>query len=379
MFFVIFSIVIALYILANVYIFKKGAFAIAAFPVLKNYFSIIFWFLALSYPVGRILERVYLSHLSDFLIFVGSLWLAAMLYLFLICLLIDVFRLINKFLPFFPQLFATTGFKAGLFWVIIAGITLLITGGYINSMTPVVKNVDINIPKNAGQRKSLNAVLISDVHLGTIIGNKHLENIVSKINDAEPEIVFMAGDIVDEDLEPVLRQNIGNTLKKLQAPLGVYAVTGNHEYIGGAEAAVSYLEEHGITFIRDTVIKIDESFYILGREDLTKPRFSDERRRSLDDLIAMTDPEYPLLLLDHQPFYLEKAAKAGIDLQLSGHTHHGQLWPINYITSAIYDISRGYDHISGMHAYVTSGVGTWGPPVRIGSRSEIINLNVYFK
>jgi len=378
-FIIFFSIVIVIYTLANLYVFKKGLLAISSFPVLKKYFIIIFWFFVIAYPAGRIFERLYLSYFSDLLIWVGSLWLAAMLYFFLISLLIDIFRLANNYWPFFPESFATIRFKAGLFWMSIILTSTLIGWGYINTLNPVVKSININIMKDGGNRKSLNAVLISDIHLGTIIGNNHLENIIDRINDIDPEIIFIAGDLIDEDIEPVLRQNTGYALKKLNAPLGIYAVTGNHEYIGGAKDAVNYLENYGITFVRDTVIKVDESFYILGREDLAKSRFSDDSRKPLDKLISMVDKKHPLFLIDHQPFYLDKAAQLGIDLQLSGHTHHGQLWPLNYITSAIYDISRGYGLVNGMHVYVTSGVGTWGPPVRIGSKSEIINIKINFK
>jgi uncharacterized protein len=189
---------------------------------------------------------------------------------------------------------------------------------------------------------------------------------------------LLAGDVLDEDLEPVLRQNIGETLKQLNAPLGVYAIMGNHEYIGGAEQAYNYLKSHGLIMIRDSVIKVMDSFYIVGREDRDKPRFSGKERKELADLTNGLDKNYPVILLDHQPYYLEKAAALGVDLQLSGHTHHGQLWPLNYVTSAIYTISSGYGFVDGMHAYVSNGVGTWGPPVRVGNRPEIVLLNITF-
>jgi uncharacterized protein len=166
-----------------------------------------------------------------------------------------------------------------------------------------------------------------------------------------PDIILLAGDVLDEDLEPVLRQNIGKTLQRLHAPMGVYAVMGNHEYIGGAEPAYNYLTSHGIHVIRDSVVKIGNSFYLIGREDRDKPRFSGKERLPLDVLIAKADTSFPLLFMDHQPYYPEKAAELGIDLQVSGHTHHGQLWPLNYITSAIFTVSQGYKK-NWKHAYL---------------------------
>lgn len=377
-FIIFFSIVIVLYVLVNIYIYQKGVFAIHGFPALNRYFTIVFWVLVLAYPIGRVFENIYLSYFSDFAIWIGSIWLAFMLYFFIICLLIDVLLLINRFLPYMPSLFFQGGFRLVLFVVIVAGVSTLITFGYFSAKNPVIKNVDVNISESAGERQELHAVLISDVHLGTLIGNNRLEHIVSEINNIGPEIIFIAGDLVDEDLEPVLRQDIGSTLNDFNAPLGVYAVTGNHEFIGGANDAVEYLEKHGITFVRDTVLKIDNSFYIIGREDKDITRFENKNRKPLEDLIGMIDHNYPVFLLDHQPFHLEKNANYGVDFQMSGHTHHGQMWPINYITSAIYGVSRGYAEINNMHVYVTSGVGTWGPPVRIGSKSEIINIKIYF-
>ncbi len=378
--FIIFlSIVLSIYTLGNIYIFNKGINALHSYNTIKTWFTVIFCFLFLTYPAGRIVESFYLSYLSDVLIWIGSFWLAFLLYFFLISVFIDFLKLTNKFFSYMPELFFKDVFKFRVFWGVICFTTLMIIGGYINAKNLVVKNVEINIPKDAGHRKTLNAVFISDIHLGTIIGNQHLERIVSKINLISPEIIFMAGDIVDEDLQPVLRQNIGHTLKKIEAPLGVYAVTGNHEYIGGANEAIDYLEKHGITFLRDSVLKIDNSFYIIGREDMTMLRFTGEKRKSLEDLIGYANRSNPLILVDHQPLELEKAANEGVDLQLSGHTHHGQLWPLNYITSAIYKVSQGYENINNMHVYVTSGVGTWGPPVKTNSRSEIINIKINFE
>ncbi len=377
-FFIFFFIVITVYISANVYIFRKGLLAIASYPLLKLYITIFFWFLVSAYPAGRIIEKLYLSYFSDFLIWVGSFWLAALLYFFLFCLLIDLLRLANSFVPYLPSLVFGEKFRFYLFWFSLSVIGVLLFAGYLNSIKPVIKNVEIDIPKAAGRRDSLHAVLISDIHLGTIVGNGRLERIISEIDRIGPEIIMIAGDLVDEDLQPVLRQDIGHTLKKLDAPLGVYAVTGNHEYIGGADDAVEYLEKHGIVFIRDSVLKIDGSFYLIGREDTDMFRFTGRKRQPLEELATLTCEEYPVVLLDHQPVNLQKAARVGIDLQLSGHTHHGQLWPLNYITSAIYKVSRGYGKVANMQVYVTSGVGTWGPPVRTGSRPEIINMKILF-
>ena len=183
---------------------------------------------------------------------------------------------------------------------------------------------------------------------------------------------------MDEDLGPVIKQNLGEVLKKITSKYGVFAVTGNHEYIGGVEPAVKYLTEHGITELRDSFVKIDDSFYLIGREDRSGKQFGGKWRRPLEEIITGIDKEFPLILMDHQPAKLDEAEKAGIDLQLSGHTHHGQLWPFNFITKKIYELSMGYKRKGKTHYYVSCGVGTWGPPIRTGNKPEIISFTLNF-
>ncbi len=381
MVFVIFyATVFIIYGLINYYIYCRGIKALPAGTDIRAAFPWVFWLLVSTYAIGRILESFYLSVASDVLVWVGSFWLAAMLYLFLAVLLIDIVRLVNHFTPFYPAFLTNNMGQVKMY--LFSGISILvfftIFAGHVNTLFPKIKHVDIHIDKSSNGLSELNAVLLSDIHLGTLIGNGHLSRIVEKVQSLDPDIIFLAGDVLDEDLEPVLRQNIGLTLKKLHAPMGVYAIMGNHEYIGGAEAAYNYLKDHGLIMLRDTALLINESFYIIGREDRDKKRFSGRQRKELSELVQMTDKKFPIILMDHQPYYLEEAAALGVDLQLSGHTHHGQLWPLNYITSAIYTISRGYGKIDQMHAYVSNGIGTWGPPVRVGNRPEIVKLNITF-
>ena len=140
----------------------------------------------------------------------------------------------------------------------------------------------------------------------------------------------------------MIRNNLGETLRKIQSKYGVVAITGNHEYIGGVEPACRYLVEHGITMLRDSWVKIGGSVYVVGREDISIRGFTGKTRKPLSELMAEVDKSYPIILMDHQPFRLEEAEKNGADLQLSGHTHHGQLWPFNFITKKVYELSWGY-------------------------------------
>jgi predicted MPP superfamily phosphohydrolase len=367
----------------NYYIFVRGLQAIPQGSSLRNAYTIAFWFVALSFLGGRLLESRIPSALADFFIWTGSIWLAAMVYFFLAVVFLDILRLINHFVPFYPAFIKDhySQFKYILAASITGavGVTLLV--GHIISVMPKVKTIDLSISKRAAGLHSLNIAMVSDIHLGKIIGRSRFDEIVNRINQLNPDMVLLPGDIVDEDLAPVINQNLGEALKAIRSRFGVYAITGNHEYIGGVEEACSYIENHGIAMLRDETRKIGNSFFLVGREDRSANRFPGwhEKRKPLSELMKAVDKSYPVLLMDHQPFELEEAAQQGVDLQISGHTHNGQLWPLNYIVQAIYEVAWGYKKINGTHYYISNGVGTWGPPIRTSGRPEIVQIRLNFE
>ena len=376
---VFFAVFFFVYGLTNFYIFLRGWDAIPAGSPLRVPCLVLFLFLALAFIAGRFLERAWLSPVSAALVWVGSFWLAAMLYFLLAVVLLDLLRLANHFIPFFPS-FVTGNYPASRLvtgWAVTALVLLTLIGGHLNALYPRIREIDITVRKRSdGKRDTLRIVAASDIHLGTIIGRRRLRSIVDRINRLEPDVVLLPGDIVDEDLAPVIKENLGETLRTIRSNQGVFAVTGNHEYIGGAGPACAYLEEHGITMLRDSVARLEGGTYIVGREDRSSAGFGGGKRKTLESLMAEVDTSYPVVLMDHQPFRLEEAAGKGIDLQLSGHTHHGQLWPLNKITEAVYEVSRGEAVKGETHFYVSSGVGTWGPPVRTGNRPEIVLIRL---
>jgi len=375
------SLVSVVYFFVNYYIYIRGLQALQGVSQYKIYYKVLFILLASSYILARILERSVPSLFSEVLTWIGSFWLAAMLYFFLTVLLLDLFRLINYFFPFYPDIIIANYslVRQYIFFGSISCVILVIIYGYYNTTNTVIKKTEITINKKAGGFKQLNIVAVSDIHLGTIIGNRKFQSIVEKVNSLKPDIIILAGDVIDEDVNAVIRKDIGRSLHKLQSVYGIYAVTGNHEYIGGAEKACKYLTDHNIIVLRDTFKWVDSSFYIIGREDKEKLRFSGRERKKLLEIIKGLDPELPKILIDHQPYHLEEAQMNDIDLQISGHTHHGQLFPFNLITRMIFEVSRGYKQKGTTHYYVSSGAGTWGPPVRIGSQAEIIQLILHFK
>ena len=375
---IFFAVFFFVYGCVNYYIFLRGWEAIGPGSPLRVPYLALFLFLALAFIAGRFLERAWFSPLSTALVWVGSFWLAAMLYFLLAVVLFDLLRLLNYFVPFFPA-FVTGNYPQARLttaWAVTALVVVILAGGHLNALHPRIREIDLAVRKRtAGD--TLRIVAASDIHLGTIIGRKRLQSIVERINDLRPDVVLLPGDIVDEDLGPVIRENLGETLRTIRSTHGVFAVTGNHEYIGGAEPACAYLADHGITILRDSVARIAGGMYIVGREDRSSAGFAGRKRKTLASLMADVDTSYPVVLMDHQPFGLEEAVGKGIDIQLSGHTHHGQLWPLNRITGAVYELSWGEKVKGETRFYVSSGVGTWGPPVRTGNRPEILLIRVH--
>ncbi len=378
---IFFSVFFTIYGLLNFYVFVRGWQSIPQGSTLRSAYAIVFWFAALSFIGGRLLENIWPSVLSDFLVWMGSFWIAALLYFFLVALSLDLLRLVNYFVPLFP-LFVTQNYAQTKYVTAastIGLVSMLLIAGHINSLIPAVKTITLGIHKKTEGIKTVNIVVASDFHLGTILGRHRLDRIVEMINNLHPDLVLLPGDILDEDLSPVTRQNLGEALRYLKPPLGVYAVTGNHEYIGGVQQACAYLTSHGVVMLRDRAVRIGDSFYLVGREDRSISQFAGRRRLDLENITASVDWGQPVILMDHQPFRLEEAVRQGVDLQISGHTHAGQLWPVNFIIDAIYEVGWGYKRLGNTHFYVSNGVGTWGPPVRIGNRPEIVNIQLSFQ
>ena len=380
-FIIFFSIVLLVHLSVNYYLFRHTRPLFNFEGWLGIGFKVVFILLVLSYPIGRTLERLLPSVTSEFIAKVGAFWLGAMLYLTLFFLLFDLAKL----------LFHLTGFPSFLspsngvvyFRKLVIGIysivALILFAGYINALYPRVNKLEIKTEKGINGFEKLRIGMASDIHLGSIISNGRLDRFVRMMNEQKPDIILLAGDIFDEDLGPVIKNDMGKLLSQLKAPLGVYAVTGNHEYIGGVVPAVNYLETHNIRVVRDTAILVDGFLNVVGREDKQANVMGGITRKALRQIVSGIDISLFTILLDHQPYNLNEAVENGIDLQLSGHTHHGQMFPFNFITKAIFEVSRGLKKIGNTHVYVSTGFGTWGPPVRIGNRPEIAVIEVTSK
>ena len=381
--FIFFGVFFTLYAGFNYFIFIRGWQALHNFapkPVLIIYVTAFLLF-SMSYLFMRFTAKILPPGLADVLAFYGGLWFAAMLYFLMFILLFDIIRLIAGNLTLYPAIITANWaiVKAtSLAVAIVVTITLMIVGNH-NANNLKVREVVIDVDKHVPGMTELNIAFASDIHLGHIIGEKHLTKIITEIQKLKPDIILFPGDLVDEELQPVIQKNLGRLFTTLSAPYGIYAVTGNHEYIGGANAAVEYLSKFNISFLRDTTLLINNAFYLAGREDLSMNGFTGTKRKSLNELLSKTDTTLPVILMDHQPINLAEAVQNQVDLQISGHTHHGQMWPLNYATERIFKLSWGYKKIENSHFYVSSGAGTWGPHVRIGNHPEIVHIKLRFR
>ena len=372
-----FLIVLTIYSLANVYIFFKGYYAIPAFQQNRLVYSIIFFSLSAIFIVAKILEARHSTVFSDVLNIIGGFWLAFFLYAFLFFLFADIIALVLRIsgaidpgeMPLF---------RHWSFIIIMTASVLLILGGFINAVIPVVREYDITLNKPAGEIKSLRIAAVSDIHLGSIIRKRSIRKLSAMLKDVKPDMVLLLGDIVDGEIGPVLRGDMLQYFNSPDCADGLFAVTGNHEFIGGGNRTIPYIESKGIRILKDEMITLAGGIQLIGRVDRDSHRFYHKERQSLEDLMKSADTSRPVILLDHQPYNLSETAKYGVDLQLSGHTHNGQMWPLNYITSMIYELSYGYMKKGNTNFIVSSGYGLWGPRVRSGSRSEVVVINLKF-
>jgi predicted MPP superfamily phosphohydrolase len=329
----------------------------------KWIYGIIIGFISYSYIIGHFLKRV------PFLKITGSYWFGLFQYALIFLPIANLVTLGLVLIGLPPRLV--------IIWVggaVLCALVVLFIYGTFNAYSPVVRTFSIVIPKHSKNHSPLKIAMASDMHFGRLSGLKHVRRLVRRVNVLNPDIILLPGDIIDDDLAPFLQKKMGDVMKGLSAPLGVYGVLGNHEYYGGAiPNFLKEMERIGITILLDQVINVDDRFYLAGRKDKT-----DRTRMSIEALLTDTHPSLPLIMMDHQPAEINLAEINDVDLLLCGHTHRGQMAPNHLITRRIFELDWGYLHKNQLHTIVSSGFGFWGPPLRIGSRSEIIQIDVTF-
>lgn len=287
---------------------------------------------------------------------VGTSTVFVLLYLVMMFLLLDVARLTH----IIPRSWLYSNGYAALAVAVVTAV--IFAGGYANYMHKRRHTADMPAAKTV--TRDIKVVMMSDLHLGYHNRRTELARWVDIINGEQPDLVLIAGDIVDGSLRPIEEEGMAEEMRRIKAP--VYACPGNHEYYAGIDASMRFYREAGITLLRDSVA-VAGDIAIVGRDDRANPH-----RKSIGALMRGVDKSKYIILLDHQPYHLEQAEHAEVDFQLSGHTHHGQLWPISWITDAIYEDAYGPWRRGNTRYYVSSGMGIWGGKFRIGTCSEYV-------
>ncbi len=349
-------------------------------------FSLIYWFIYWSIALAFILSNILRGLLStdnwltSIVTLIGTVYLGVFIYSILIFSTMDILRFCLKRVNLSKQI------KEKLKKIYFDGISvfiiifMLVGFGAWNAQNKVVTNYEVNINKTAGEITSLNVVMISDVHMGIGLKENGVNKMVNSINELNPDIVLFCGDIFDESTPTKLKEYSREAFKNIKSKYGVYDITGNHEYMAGdLNETISYFKDSNIKFLQDESIKIADSFYIVGRNDPANKRQTGQEVKPLSEILKDIDKSLPIIVLNHRPEGLEEAEAENVDLQLSGHTHKGQIFPGNYITSNIYEKDYGYLSKDNFNLIVSSGYGTWGPPIRIGSKSEIVKITINFK
>lgn len=333
--------------------FKRWLVAMNVFKFKKLYWA-SFYFIAFSYIFTRLHESLH------FLSVVGNYWLFVFQYGLFISIIVNILMLFKPF----------KNMKVMGSIAVVTLIVLFALGTY-NAYTPTVKTATIEIDKKG---EPLRVVLASDFHLGILSGKNHLQRFVDLANEQQPDVVLLAGDLVDDDPRWFSDHEMDEVLAQLETTYGVYGSLGNHEYYGGKiDVLVEEMAAANVRILMDETIEIAPNVFVTGQEDATN-----DKRKPITSLKPANDDAF-WMVMNHTPDDLQSPADAKVDLHVSGHTHKGQMWPNSFITNAIFELDYGYKLKNEMYAFVSSGFGFWGPPTRIGTQSEIWVIDVKFK
>jgi len=363
------AVVLAIWTAMHVYVFWRvwSVPWIASRLPLTQFISIatLLW---ASYPLARIAEARGLDRIGRVLEWIGSTWMGVLFLLMSLLLLVGIatvggfaFRNVAPLLRGFAVIAAGT-------MSVIALIQAL--------RPPVVTEHTVALRGLPPERDGLVIVHLSDLHLGVLLGRKWLHSVIVRVAQLKADVIVIVGDLIDGNAHHV--RPLVPVLKELRAPLGIWAVTGNHEYYAGLERSLEVFAEAGFRVLRDQHEQVVPGLIIAGVDDLTARRWIDRSNHPIEAALA-NRPAGATILLSHSPWSAEQAAAGGCGLMLSGHTHNGQVWPFNFLVRLRYRLLTGRYDVQGMPVIVSRGVGTWGPRMRLWRRSEIIRITLTSK
>lgn len=392
-------LVIPIYILLNLYILHRIHKWLTACSRIFHSKWFVIPYITIYTLLALSLLFAFLLPTSGFQVFVkrvSNYWLGSFLYILLFVMIADILRIILKRIPgkLHDFLFSKLGyaFVGILLTTLVAGLSVY---GSFHAKVVQVNPYEVAIEKSCAGREELKVVLLADLHLGYNYGKREISRVVEKVNEQKADLILLAGDIFDNEYEAVQQPDmIAQELAQMKSTYGTYGVFGNHDVterlLGGFSVPSdkndlrdSRFEEFAkkakITILDDEVVSIDDAFYLVGRMDASKPGDGTKNRMSPEEILDGLDKTKPILVMEHQPKQLQELADAGADMQLSGHTHDGQIFPGNLLIDLFWENASGYLQKDQLHSIVTSGVGVWGPAMRVETDSEICPITIHFQ
>ncbi len=364
------------YGIMHLYVYRKVKGALSLHTA--QYAGLITWMLLMmSAPfMIRYAERLGFAYIAQFMSYVGYVWMGALFLFIALSLLIDFIKgiifLAGKMLR--QDLTAIIPAARGMFFVTIMIVIFICGYGYYEANQIRTDQLIIETPRISHTINRLRIVQISDVHLGLIVREERLKKIMNAVKKAEPDLLVSTGDLVDGQMNEL--DGLSDLFKEINPKYGKFAVTGNHEYYAGLDQSIAFTEKAGFTLLRGKAVNINGVITIAGVDDRTAERYGLSAGSNEDTLLAGLDHGVFTLLLKHRPRV--HAASIGLfDLQLSGHTHKGQIFPFSLITGLYFPVDSGFIQLQDRSSlYVSRGTGTWGPPIRFLSPPEITVIDI---
>lgn len=372
-------LILGIFIFSNFYIGKRIFDNLNyVFPLNKKIFWPVFAFFSFSYIIARFVEKFLPYKLAALLVTGTSYWIIFFFYGLLFFLFLDLIGFLDRKIDFLPGFLKYKKDNRAVITVFI--ITVIMALGIFGTyQAKDLKVVEYTIETPKELKQNYTVVLISDIHISYQIGYEEFKKMIDLVNAQHPDYILIAGDFLDGDWRTFYEENINSLLKEFNPRKETYMVMGNHDnFLENKDILPFIMNENGIKVLQDESVVLNDNLFLVGRRDITegRERYGTETRKHLDELLTEASSEHFIILMDHAPLEIYDAEKAGVDLQVSGHTHQGQIYPFGIITERYFPFDYGHLIRDDYHLIASSGAGTWGPPVRIGTQSEIVRINI---
>ncbi|MEN8154643.1 MAG: metallophosphoesterase [Acidobacteriota bacterium] len=340
------------------YIFRMISKHLELSPKIIGYIRWFFIISGISIIIGQVLSRFADLH---FIKYYAYIWLGVVSITFSFFIIASILKI------FFPA-----GSKIIVLSTLVLSILVSLYSIINNASVPEIKEINIVTTKDTGSENEFRIVQLSDVHIDESSNMNRVQKLVDRVNSLKPDLILITGDLIDgqvhEDCE------LSEIMRSMRSRFGVYAVSGNHEFYTGIDVFNKLADRSGITILRDEKKTITDSFTLIGLKDHTSAKAG--RKNFKPEILKGLDRSAFNILMGHRPYGIENNSQSGVDLQLAGHTHAGQIPPMDILVQLVYRYPNGLYRSGNSYIYTTSGTGVWGPPMRFLSRSEIVLFRI---